>query len=89
MQIEVKKLEKIIFYDEDTGEEILFEIVDSTVFNDNKYLLVVDEDDEATILKEAKDKDDNLVYSLIENEDEFQQITLILMESDEYDIEVN
>jgi len=82
-------LEKIIFYDEDTGEEILFEIVDSTVFNDNKYLLVVDEDDEATILKEAKDKDDNLVYSLIENEDEFQQITLILMESDEYDIEVN
>lgn len=89
MQIEVKKLEKIIFYDEDTGEEILFEIVDSTVFNDNKYLLVVDGDDEATILKEAKDKDDNLVYSLIENEDEFQQITLILMESDEYDIEVN
>ncbi|WP_305768911.1 DUF1292 domain-containing protein [Candidatus Epulonipiscium viviparus] len=82
-------MEKIIFYDEDTGEEILFEIVDSTVFNDNKYLLVVDEDDEATILKEAKDKDDNLVYSLIENEDEFQQITLILMESDEYDIEVN
>lgn len=79
----------ITFYDEETGEEILFEIVDSTIFNNNKYLLVVDKDDEATILKEQKDADNNLFYSLIENEDEFQQITLILMENDEYDLEVN
>ncbi|OON93866.1 MAG: hypothetical protein ATN31_05010 [Candidatus Epulonipiscioides saccharophilum] len=79
----------ISFYDEETNEEILFEIVDSTIFNNSKYLLVVDKDDEATILKEQKDADNNLFYSLLENEDEFQQITLILMENDEYDLEVN
>ncbi|ONI46145.1 hypothetical protein AN641_02445 [Candidatus Epulonipiscioides gigas] len=85
--IEVKKLNKIIFYDEETNDEVLFEIIDSTIFNGNKYLLVADKDEQATILKETIDKNDNLIYSLIENEEEFQQISLILMESDEYDIE--
>ncbi len=81
--------EKIIFYDEENNEEILFEIVNSAEIDDNKYLLVVDEDDDATILKEIVGEDEVLVYTLLEDETEFQKVALILMESDEYDIELN
>ncbi|OON99961.1 MAG: hypothetical protein ATN35_09900 [Epulopiscium sp. Nele67-Bin004] len=82
-------MEKIVFYDDFNDEEVLFEIVDSTVVEGNKYLLVVDEDDEATILKEETGEDDTLIYALVEDEGEFQKVALILMESDEYDLEIN
>ncbi len=82
-------MEKIVFYDDFNDEEVLFEIVDSTVVDGNKYLLVVDEDDEATILKEETGEDDELIYALVEDEGEFQKVALILMESDEYDLEIN
>ncbi len=82
-------MEKIEFYDDESGDNILFEIVNSTEVDGNKYLLVVDEDDDATILKEMSDDEDNLVYELLEDEAEFQKVALLLMESDEYDIEIN
>ncbi len=91
MPIERKKynMEKITFYDEEAQEEVLFEILDSVVIDDNKYLLVVDEDDDATILKECQSDDELLVYTLLEDDNEFQKIALILMENDEYDLEIN
>ena len=46
------------------------------------------EDDEATILKEMNEEDDAITYALVEDENEFQRVTLLFMESDEYDIEV-
>nr|WP_307990152.1 DUF1292 domain-containing protein [uncultured Niameybacter sp.] len=81
-------MEKINFYDETTGETILFEVVDQTVIDGQKYLLVADEEDEATILKEVVDNGEEITYELVEDDNEFQKAALTLMESDEYDIEI-
>lgn len=81
-------MEKINFYDETTGETILFEVVDQAVIDGQKYLLVADEEDEATILKEIVDNGEEITYELVEDDNEFQKAALTLMESDEYDIEI-
>lgn len=80
--------EKILFVDETTGEEIEFEVIDELLVDEKRYILVVDEEDEATILKEISEADDTIEYALVEDENEFQRVTLLFMESDEYDIEV-
>ncbi|MHC1747495.1 MAG: DUF1292 domain-containing protein [Cellulosilyticaceae bacterium] len=80
--------EKIVFFDETTGEEVLFEIVDHLIVDDCKYILVVDEEDVATIMKETEDDETEVTYVLVEDDAEFQKITLLFMESDEYDVEV-
>lgn len=81
-------MEKINFYDEVTGETILFEVVDQAIIDGKKYLLVADEEDEATILKEMVDDGEEITYELVEDDNEFQKAALTLMESDEYDIEI-
>ncbi|MDA3732404.1 DUF1292 domain-containing protein [Niameybacter massiliensis] len=81
-------MEKIEFFDELTGETILFELVDYAVIDGHKYLLVADEEDNATILKEIIDDGDEITYELVEDDNEFQKAALTLMESDEYDIEI-
>ena len=81
-------MEKINFYDETTGDTILFEVVDQAVIDGQKYLLVADEEDEATILKEEVDNGEEITYELVEDDNEFQKAALTLMESDEYDIEI-
>lgn len=80
--------EKILFVDETTGEEIEFEVIDELLVDEKRYILVVDDEDEATILKEISEADDTIEYALVEDENEFQRVTLLFMESDEYDIEV-
>ena len=81
-------MEKINFYDETTGDIILFEVIDQAVIDGQKYLLVADEEDEATILKEIVDDGEEITYQLVEDDNEFQKAALTLMESDEYDIEI-
>ncbi|MEF9960398.1 MAG: DUF1292 domain-containing protein [Niameybacter sp.] len=81
-------MENIKFYDETTGETILFELIDQTVIDGKKYLLVADEEDNATILKEVVDDGYEITYELVEDDKEFQKAALTLMESDEYDIEI-
>lgn len=81
-------MEKINFYDELTGDTILFEVVDQAIIDGQKYLLVADEEDEATILKEIVDNGEEITYELVEDDSEFQKAALTLMESDEYDIEI-
>ncbi|MGL6173592.1 MAG: DUF1292 domain-containing protein [Cellulosilyticaceae bacterium] len=80
--------ESIMFFDENTGEEVEFEIVDRLTVEEITYILVVDADDEATILKQIEDDENSVRFELIEDENEFRRITLLFMESDEYDIEV-
>lgn len=82
------EMEQIKFYDETTGEEILFEIVDQAIIDKVQYLLVADEDDNANILKAIKDDEQEITYKLVDNDFELQKATLIFLESDEYDIEV-
>ncbi len=81
------EVEKIKFYGDD-GEEVLFEIIDSSIVDGKKYILVVDDFDQAIILKETSGADDNLNYVIVEDDDEFQKIALLLMESDEYELDI-
>lgn len=81
-------MEKIEFFDELTGETIVFELIDQAVIDGHKYLLVADEEDNATILKEILDDGEEITYEFVEDDNEFQKAALTLMESDEYDIEI-
>lgn len=84
----MEEIQRITFVDEETNEEILFEIVDEVVLDGVKYLLVVDEDDISTILKQVGEADDEIEYALVEDEDEFKKAATEFMASDEYDIEI-
>lgn len=84
----MEEIERITFVDEETGEEILFEIVDEVLLEGIKYLLVVDEDDISTILKQIGEEEDEIEYALVEDEDEFKKAATEFMASDEYDIEI-
>lgn len=81
-------MEKIIFLDEVSNETIEFEIIDQAMVDGIQYLLVADEEDEACILKTIGAEGDDVTYEIVEDDAEFQKVTLILMESDEYDIEI-
>lgn len=81
-------MDKILFFDEEIQEEVELEVMDQITVDEVQYILVVDEDDEATILKLVGDDEESLTYELIEDDAEFQKVALLLMESDEYDLEV-
>ncbi len=81
-------MEEIKFFDETTGEEILFEVLDEMIIEDNKYILVVDDEDVAAILKEISEVGEDVTYQLVEDEDEFKKAAVEFMTSEEYDIEI-
>lgn len=81
-------MDKIMFFDEELQKEIELEIMDQILVDEVQYLLVADEDDEATILRLIQGDDNELTYETIDDDAEFQKVALLLMESDEYDLEV-
>lgn len=81
-------MEQIKFFDESTGEETLFEVIDEITLENQKYILVVDEEDVATILKEIVQTDKEITYELIEDEDEFKKAAVEFMTNEDYDIEL-
>ena len=81
-------VEKIKFLDQETNEEIWFEVVDEIILDNVKYILVVDEDDISTILKQMSEEGEEVEYMLVEDEDEFKKAATEFMASDEYDIEI-
>lgn len=83
-----EEIEKIRFIDEETNEEIWFEVVDEVILDETKYILVVDEDEISTILKQINEADDEVEYRLVEDEDEFKKVATEFMTSEDYDIEV-
>lgn len=85
---ENEKVEKISFIDEETNEEIWFEVVDEVILDETKYILVVDEDDISTILKQVNESDENVEYMLVEEEDEFKKAATEFMANEAYDIEI-
>lgn len=72
----------IRFDDKESGEEIRFEVVDSFDIEGQRYILVADKDDQAAILKEMQMDEDEITYQLIEDDQEFQKIALLFLESD-------
>ena len=81
-------IQKIRFIDEESNEEIWFEVIDEVVLEETKYILVVDEDDISTILKQVGEADEDVEYMLVEDEDEFKKAATEFMASEDYDIEV-
>jgi hypothetical protein len=81
-------MQYITFYDEETDEKILFEIIDQLTVDGKKYILVADDNDQSAILEELRDEGDEITYGIIEDDAIFQKLTLLFMESDEYDIEI-
>ncbi len=81
-------MEQIKFFDETTGEEILFEVMDELVLEGHKFILVVDSEDVATILKEVSEAGEEVTYQLIEDEEEFKKVAVEFMTNEDYDIEI-
>ena len=85
--------EKILFTTED-GEEIPFYVIEQTTIAGVNYLLVTDGDEEeeeadAYIMKEVTDEDNQLVYELVEEEQELKAISKVFVELlDDIDIEL-
>lgn len=76
-------MEKVIFVDPDTNEEIEFFVMEETQLNGQKYLLVTEEEDgdsDAYILREIADKEDDVIYELVEEEAELTAIGKIFAE---------
>lgn len=84
----MEELQQITFIDEETGEEILFEVIDEITLDETKYILVVDEEDISTILKQISDVNEEVEYALVEDEDEFKKAATEFMTSEDYDIEI-
>jgi len=84
-------MEKVLFTDPDTQEQVEFQVEEETQLNGVKYLLVSqnteDEEDmtfDAYILKEIKDENDEVTYQVVEDEVEFLALARIFTElSDE------
>lgn len=86
------KQEKIVFVTPD-NEKIDFYVLDQTMINGINYILVADsiEDEEANalILKETAKEADDIVYDVVEDDNELQAISKVFAEMlDDFDIEM-
>ena len=86
----------IVVVKDDEGAEHEYIIVDAVVHKGSNYMLVTpadyddDSDDfEACIIKEIEENGDEVIYSLVEDEVEFNEVAALFMENaDDYGIEV-
>ncbi len=85
-------MEKVIFVDPETNEEVEFAVEEETQLNGIKYLLVSDGqesgDCEAYILKEINTKDDEVLYQMVEDDVEFSAIAKVFSELADEDTSV-
>ncbi len=77
-------MEKIIFTDPQTGEEVAFAVEEETQLNGSKYLLVSDGseegDSDAYILKEVRTEDEEVLYEMVEDDTEFAALAKVFSE---------
>ena len=76
-------MEKVIFTDPETNEEIEFFVIEQTQINGTKYLLVAEDDAEdspAYILEEIEDDDNDIVYSFVEDDESLESLGKIFAE---------
>lgn len=76
--------DKIMFTTEE-GDQIPFYVIEQTMIAGNNYLLVTDGDEEeeesdAYIMREVTDEDDQIVYELIDDENELAAISKVFEE---------
>ncbi len=86
------KQEKIVFTTQD-NEKIEFYVLEQTMINGVNYILVADsiEDEEANalILKESANEAEEILYDVVEDDNELQAISKVFIEMlDDTDIEL-
>lgn len=77
-------MEKIIFVDPETNENIEFSVEEQTQLNGEKYLLVSEEledgDCDAYILKEINTEEDEVLYEMVDDDVEFAALAKVFSE---------
>ena len=92
MEEKQEKQEKIVFTTQD-NEKIEFYVLEQTMINGVNYILVADsvEDEEANalILKEIANEADEILYDVVEDDNELQAISKVFIEMlDDTEIEL-
>ncbi|MCR5468992.1 MAG: DUF1292 domain-containing protein [Lachnospiraceae bacterium] len=75
--------EKITFIDPETNEEVEFYCLEQTTLNGSNYILVTSEpegDSDAYILKETSSDDDEVTYSMVEDDVEINAVGKVFAE---------
>jgi hypothetical protein len=79
-------MERIDFFDDETGEKIIFDILSAIQYKEDGYLLVIesDTDDEeeevlAYVLKATYLEGDDIIYEIVED-DELLEIVFPMLE---------
>lgn len=88
-------METIKFTLEDTGEEVNFAVLSTTVQNDLNYLLVVDEDElecddmTAYVIRATYADKDDIIYEIVDEDEELLLVSDKLMDAlDEFEIDM-
>ena len=74
-------MEKIKFVFDETGEEVIFSVLASIQHNEIAYLLVIDEEEleaedmTAYILKAVDIEDEDVIYELVDDDEELDTVT--------------
>ena len=75
-------MQKITFTDEETKREIEFVVLSTAVVDDQRYMLVVEDengDDElddmmsAYVIKEVRAEEDDVIYEIVSDENELEK----------------
>ena len=85
-------MEKVIFTDPDTQEEVEFVVEEETQLNGVKYLLVSEDAEDGTldayILKEVVDQNEEVLYEVVEDEVEFFALAKVFNELTDEDTDI-
>jgi hypothetical protein len=85
-------MEKVIFVDPQTSEQVEFAVEEQTELNGAKYLLVSDGaeegDSEAYILKEIQTEDEEVLYEMVDDDVEFAALAKVFAELTDEDTEL-
>jgi len=76
-------MEKVVFIDPETKENIEFFVVEETQVNGTRYLFVTEEEEvdcDAYILKEVGAEDEEVVYEMVEDDTELAAVGKIFAE---------
>ena len=69
-----EKNDTVLFRAED-GSEITFTVLSETRLNGNNYILVTDEvGEEAFILKESRDENEDMIYEMVDDDTEIDAV---------------
>ena len=76
-------MEKIIFADPESNENLECYVLEQTCINGTTYLLVTEEEEEdslAYILKEIQTEEDDVIYEIVEDDVEMTAISKVFEE---------